>query len=59
MSPNDALHSGGPGLRILSPALQRLNLYANFPCNNLRRSAVGRQQPGNRTVLECLSISSH
>lgn len=51
--------SGRPGLRIRAPALQGPRSNAHFPGNHLQRGALRRQQPCNRSVLECLSVSSH
>ena len=50
--------SGGPGLRILAPALQGSRSNTNFPRNQLQRCALRRRQPRHRSVLECLSVSS-
>jgi hypothetical protein len=50
--------SGGPGLHILTPALQCPRTNTNFPRNQLQRRALRRQQPRHRSVLECLSVSS-
>ena len=50
---------GGPGLRIVEPALQRTHSNTYFMRDDLHRCALRRQQPGYRFVFECLSVSSH
>ena len=50
--------SGGPGLRILAPALQGCRSNAHFARHQLQRCALRRQRPRHRFVLECLSVSS-
>lgn len=50
--------SGGPGLRILAPTLQRSRTNTNLARHYLQRSALRRQQPRHRSVLEFLSVSS-
>src|SRR6266850_1323952 len=48
--------ASGPGQRITAPALQRPHSHANLTCNVFQRRALRRQQPCNRSVLECLSV---
>jgi hypothetical protein len=48
----------GLGQCLGAPALERIRRDAHIVRHRVQRSALRRQQPGHRAVLECLSVSS-